>query len=47
MTNVAVNNRLRAAGKRMLAVLSEVGMRPLLRWPESGEGDGGGKAPGE
>ena len=34
-------------GKRMLAVLSEVRMRPLFRRPERRKGDGGGKAPGE
>jgi hypothetical protein len=34
-------------GKRMLAVLSEGRVRPSFRRAERGEGDGGGKAPGE
>ena len=57
-TKAAVSNRLRVMGqsesqsqqhegKRMLAVLSEVRVRPLCRRPERREGDGGGEAPGE
>jgi hypothetical protein len=34
-------------GKRMLAVLSQIRVRPLFRRSERRKGNGGGKAPGE